>query len=106
MIPAASLPILRRSLAAATTLLVASCEVYVPPPVAPAPVYSPFYGPARPVVVAAPAYPAYPAYQYPVAYSAMPYGARPIVYRGASCHYYNGGYYRPHPHGGYYRWNP
>jgi hypothetical protein len=36
----------------------------------------------------------------------MPYGARPIVYRGASCHYYNGGYYRPHPRGGYYRWNP
>ena len=76
---------------AAASLLLGAC-VYVPPaPVAPVPpmAVSPFYGPVR----------------YPTV-AALPYGARPVMYRGVSCYYHGGHYYRPYHAGGYYRWYP
>jgi hypothetical protein len=36
----------------------------------------------------------------------LPYGARPVMYRGVSCYYHGGYYYRPYHAGGYYRWYP
>jgi hypothetical protein len=76
---------------AAAALLLGAC-VYVPPaPVAPVPpvAVSPFYGPVR----------------YPTA-AVLPYGATPVMYRGVSCYYHGGHYYRPYHAGGYYRWYP
>jgi len=76
---------------AAASLLLGAC-VYVPPaPVAPVPpvAVSPFYGPVR----------------YPNV-TVLPYGARPVMYRGVSCYYHGGHYYRPYQAGGYYRWYP
>lgn len=76
---------------AAASLLLGAC-VYVPPaPVTPVPqvAVSPFYGPVR----------------YPTM-TVLPYGARPVMYRGVSCYYHGGYYYRPYHAGGYYRWYP